>query len=167
MCAGGTQGGGGRGREGDRERDRDWHPPTSEDLERRLPLLSRVWKETLRRHVVSQGTMRHVREAVEESHTVLPASKDVLILLHALHHDSELWGPDAHCWEPDRWDQTSPYWVKRCAWEREQEGGAPVLLAVVMGVVVVVGASSGVRVHPAAQGVLSYPPLTPMHTPPF
>lgn len=101
----------------------DWHPPTSEDLERRLPLLSRVWKETLRRHVVSQGTMRHVREAVEESHTVLPPSKDVLILLHALHHDSELWGPDAHCWEPERWDKTSDYWVKRRAWELEQEGG--------------------------------------------
>jgi len=33
----------------------------------------------------------------------LPPGTDVQLLLHALHHHPDHWGPDAHVWNPDRW----------------------------------------------------------------
>jgi cytochrome P450 len=79
-----------------------WRIPTREDLEAgRLPLLGRVWRETLRRHVVSMGVMR--RTGARDGGVDLAEGTSVLVLLHALHHDPEVWGDDAQVWDPDRW----------------------------------------------------------------
>jgi len=86
-----------------------------------------IMKETLRKHVVSMGVMRKLgvdEDAVvrvPDPHSSPPGSKskiltegsEILLLLHALHHDDVLWGEDAHVWEPDRWDSQSEYWKKR------------------------------------------------------
>lgn len=108
-----------------------WRPPDRSDLtEGRLPVLSRVWRETLRHHVVSMGVLRKTaggangarhdenqdtgegvasrgNEENDGCATIhgakLPPGTDVVLLLHALHHDPQLWGPDAHQWLPDRW----------------------------------------------------------------
>lgn len=89
-----------------------WRGPSREDLEAgRLPLLGRVWRETLRRHVVSLGVMRRlggdsptsVAPGVE-----VPPGTDILVLLHALHHDPAVWGADAGVWDPDRWLRIGP-----------------------------------------------------------
>ena len=90
-----------------------------------------IMKETLRKHVVSMGVMRKLgvdEDAVvrvPDPHSSSPGSKskvltegsEILLLLHALHHDDVLWGEDAHVWEPDRWDSNSDYWKRR------REGG--------------------------------------------
>ncbi len=47
--------------------------------------------------------------------TLLPAGHEVMLLLHALHHDPAAWGEDAHVWEPERWEAGSPYWQRRQA----------------------------------------------------
>jgi hypothetical protein len=41
--------------------------------------------------------------AVEGTGVTLPPGTDVQLLLHALHHHADHWGPDAHVWNPDRW----------------------------------------------------------------
>lgn len=82
---------------------RGWRIPTREDLEAgRLPLLGRVWRETLRRHVVSIGVLRRTGE---DGVAGLPSGANILVLLHALHHDPAVWGLDAEVWDPDRWLQ--------------------------------------------------------------
>jgi len=114
-----------------------WRPPSRADLERgRLPVLARTMKETLRRHVVSMGALRRVGEGGVELPAAsggagagagagaggapsLPEGAEVMILLHALHHDARSWGADAHVWEPARWDARSEYWARR----RRAEGG--------------------------------------------
>lgn len=132
-----------------------WRPPTRDDLDsNRLPFLSCVMKETLRRHPVSLGVMRRmgdgtagfdVRIGYPEGHTAAPGGDrasasasggsgattqptdadsdgstvhlapghEVMIMLHALHHDPASWGDDAHCWEPCRWEKDSGYWRAR------------------------------------------------------
>ena len=122
-AVGGAGAGAGAGAQQQQQQPPSWRPPTKEDWER-LPLLSCVWRETLRRHAVSMGTLRSLGEdfaagAGEGAAPLLPKGSDVMCLLHALHHDAELWGPDAHCWEPERWDRGSEYWAKRRAWELE------------------------------------------------
>jgi hypothetical protein len=116
--------------------------PTQADFdEGRLPVLLCVWRETLRRHVVSMGVMRRVSqegatalgsedvEGVSAGTPLLGAGDDVLILLHALHHDEREWGPDAHNFEPDRWDPKSEYWIRRRAWSAAQTSeGADVVV---------------------------------------
>jgi len=104
-----------------------WRAPAPEDLEEGgpLPLLGSVWRETLRRHVVSMGTLRRLAGGGggEAPPGGLPGGGDVLLLLHALHHDEALWGRDAHNWEPARWDARSPYWAARRAAEGVPPGG--------------------------------------------
>ena len=121
-----------------------WRPPCRSDLEQgRLPVLSRIWRETLRRHVVSMGVLRRTAKASGRDNegalssssasrqrkgsdadetsvgssgssraavdpaivggVPLPPGTDVMILLHALHHNPALWGDDASAWRPDRW----------------------------------------------------------------
>jgi cytochrome P450 len=119
----GGEGGGGDG----------WRPPTAEDLEEGgpLPLLNAVWRETLRRHVVSMGTLRRLAGGGGGGEEGAPpgglaGGSDVLLLLHALHHDEVLWGADAHNWEPARWDPLSRYWSARRAAEGVPPGGRAV-----------------------------------------
>jgi cytochrome P450 len=89
-----------------------WRPPCKADLDSGLlPLLAMVWRETLRRHVVSMGTLRKLGEDFHGA----KAGTDALLLLHTMHHEEGLWGEDAHFWEPRRWDPSSEYWVKRVA----------------------------------------------------
>lgn len=102
-----------------------WRLPCKGDLDAgALPLLACVWRETLRRHVVSMGVLRRLGADGEPLELpgegraqLLRGGDEVCVLLHALHHDSALWGPDAHSWEPARWDPSSDYWARRRAWE--------------------------------------------------
>lgn len=108
-----------------------WRVPSKSDLDEtgvegtRLPVLRAVFKETLRHHVVSMGTMRKLGEPLairlhEHSpppgaatghgvvrEVVLPTGTEVILLLHALHHDEKHWGADAQQWLPQRWMDSS------------------------------------------------------------
>jgi len=107
-------------------------PPTRSDIENgRLPRTMNIMKETLRKHVVSMGVMRKLgfdedaiiyvpdnqSSPLGSKSKALSSGSELLLLLHALHHDESLWGEDAHVWEPDRWDSQSDYWKRR----RERE----------------------------------------------
>lgn len=89
-----------------------WRPPERADIEAhmrsdddsaRLVNTCRVWKETLRTHVVSMGVMRRTGEAVEHAGVTIPAGHEVQILLHAMHTLPAHWGADASVWDPARW----------------------------------------------------------------
>jgi hypothetical protein len=109
-------------------------PITRTDIETgRLPKTMNIMKETLRKHVVSMGVMRklgkdedaliyipdsnvslhHNNDTENDSSKAMSAGDEILLLLHALHHDEKLWGEDAHVWEPDRWNSQSDYWKRR------------------------------------------------------
>ena len=140
--------------------------PTQADFDAgKLPAVLSVWRETLRRHVVSMGVMRRLSddgavavggeglEGVEAGTPLLSANDDVLILLHALHHDEREWGPDAHNFEPERWDATSGYWARRRAWSAMQPVGTDVDVPVMGGVGVWVPAAHASAFMPFLDGV--------------
>jgi hypothetical protein len=109
-----------------------WRAPDRRDAEKMidiLPVTYRVWRETLRRHVVSMGAMRKLGEDMEIVVTPTPAwtesatkgdapvparmsdsitlclkkGQEVNIMLHTIHNLPAFWGPRAEEWNPDRW----------------------------------------------------------------
>ena len=80
---------------GDREH------PVREDFER-MPVMRAVMQEVLRRHPVSLSVARQTGEPLEYGGEVLEEGAEVLILLHALHHDPEAWD-DPFDFDPERW----------------------------------------------------------------
>lgn len=80
------------------------HPERS-DLPR-LPAAMAFFDEVLRCHVVSQGVARKTGSAPLEvaDGVTLPPGTEVLVLLHALHHDPRLWGDDAEKFDPSRFE---------------------------------------------------------------
>lgn len=84
--------------------------PCKADLPR-LPVCKAVMNEVLRKHVVSFGVVRRTGEPIEivpGTGKSVPANTDVMVLLHALHHDERLWGKTAHEFDPTRWLNTPP-----------------------------------------------------------
>lgn len=77
--------------------------PTRQDMER-LPVCRAVMNEVLRMHVVSFGVVRRTGAPLEIAPgKVIPTDCDVMLLLHALHHDPAFWGDDAGDFNPSRW----------------------------------------------------------------
>lgn len=113
-----------------------WRPPSRTDIEKqRLPYCVSVLRETARKHVVSMGTMRKLGEPLQvslstnnteglnitEQKVTLPSSHEIMLLLHAMHHDPIAWGHDAHNWIPERWDRSSEYWAKKIQYQQQQQ----------------------------------------------
>uniref|UniRef100_A0A7S1GCZ4 Cytochrome P450 n=1 Tax=Bicosoecida sp. CB-2014 TaxID=1486930 RepID=A0A7S1GCZ4_9STRA len=72
-----------------------------------MPVCRAGMNEVLRTHVVSFGVVRRTGAAIElEAGKSVPADTDVMLLLHALHHDPEFWGDDADEFNPSRWGVT-------------------------------------------------------------
>ncbi len=76
--------------------------PERADFER-MPLMDAFMRETLRRYPVSLSVARQVEEPIElESGETLEKGAQILILLHALHHDEGFW-KDPFDFNPERW----------------------------------------------------------------
>ena len=80
---------------------------TYDDLHR-MPTLTKCLNETLRLwNAVSYGTMRQLDEdeAIATDAGTVTIKKGTNIMLHNFtnHRSTELWGPDAAEWKPERW----------------------------------------------------------------
>ncbi|KAJ6831644.1 cytochrome P450 714C2-like [Iris pallida] len=75
--------------------------PSSEELTK-MTLLTQVIQETLRLYPAAPFLARQVHEDMKLGHLHLPKGTAFWIPLLSFHHDPELWGPDAHRFNPDR-----------------------------------------------------------------
>ena len=75
--------------------------PVREDFER-MPHMIAFMKEVLRRYPVSLSVARQLGEPLEHDGEVIEQGAEVLILLHALHHDPRAWD-DPFDFDPGRW----------------------------------------------------------------
>ena len=79
--------------------------PLTYDKLQKLPLLTNVIRETLRLHPPIHSIMRKVKNPmpVEGTDLVIPPSH-VLLASPAAMGKSDMYFPDAHVWDPHRWD---------------------------------------------------------------
>ncbi|KAK2983903.1 hypothetical protein RJ640_008062 [Escallonia rubra] len=75
--------------------------PNSEGISR-LKTMSLIINETLRLYCPVVNLMRRVTRKVRLGKFILPANVNVITSPLALHHNPEIWGPDAHLFKPER-----------------------------------------------------------------
>jgi benzoate 4-monooxygenase len=79
---------------------------------RDLPYLGNVINEALRHHSTSGIGLPREIPANSPGITILghhfPAGTVLSVPTYTIHHDKEIWGPDADEFRPERWDQVTP-----------------------------------------------------------
>ncbi|KAF9416789.1 hypothetical protein HW555_005919 [Spodoptera exigua] len=75
--------------------------PTKEDISR-MDYLDRVIKETMRLYTVVPLIGRKTRTELKLSTCTVPAGVGCVVIPMVLHRSKRLWGPDADCFNPDR-----------------------------------------------------------------
>nr|QNS29995.1 cytochrome P450 [Nothapodytes nimmoniana] len=78
--------------------------PNSEGLAR-SKTLNMIMNETLRLYSPVVDIVRRTEKKVTLGKIVLPANMEIHIPPPALHHDTELWGNDAHLFKPERFSE--------------------------------------------------------------
>nr|XP_017233252.1 PREDICTED: cytochrome P450 CYP749A22-like [Daucus carota subsp. sativus] len=71
----------------------------------RLKIVNMVINETLRLYPPVIEFTRQVKEGTKLGNYILPANIHVVLSTLALHHDTNIWGEDAHQFKPDRFSQ--------------------------------------------------------------
>ncbi|KAL0821796.1 hypothetical protein ABMA28_005208 [Loxostege sticticalis] len=75
--------------------------PTKEDLNK-MDYLERVIKETMRLYTVVPIIGRKTQKELQLSNVTLPAGVGCAVAPFVMHRSKRLWGPDADCFNPDR-----------------------------------------------------------------
>ena len=75
-------------------------------LKSSCPLLDGVWNETLR-HSAYSASVRHLTEDTMIGGKVLRKGNRLMIPYRQLHFDESVFGPDAHAFEPARFERNS------------------------------------------------------------
>ncbi|CAH0694623.1 unnamed protein product [Spodoptera exigua] len=75
--------------------------PTKEDISR-MDYLDRVIRETMRLYTVVPLIGRKTRTELKLSTCTVPAGVGCVVIPMVLHRSKRLWGPDADCFNPDR-----------------------------------------------------------------
>ncbi|PKA53773.1 Cytochrome P450 734A6 [Apostasia shenzhenica] len=78
--------------------------PSSDDLPK-LKMLGMIVQETLRLYPPAVATIRRAKDDVSLGRYVVPRGTEVLVPIIAVHHDAELWGPDADRFNPARFSE--------------------------------------------------------------
>ncbi|KAK3039788.1 hypothetical protein RJ639_027101 [Escallonia herrerae] len=78
--------------------------PNSEGISR-LKLMGMIISETLRLYPPAVALTRKVQREVRLQNLILPANMNLNIPALALHHDSKIWGEDAHLFKPERFSE--------------------------------------------------------------
>ncbi|KAI7748972.1 hypothetical protein M8C21_033889 [Ambrosia artemisiifolia] len=77
--------------------------PTSDGIAR-LKTMNMVIHESLRLYPPVLTVTRKVDREIKLGNLNLPAGLNIFISILALHHNSEIWGKDAHCFRPERFE---------------------------------------------------------------
>ncbi|KAF5761962.1 putative cytochrome P450 [Helianthus annuus] len=75
--------------------------PTSDGIAR-LKMMNMVIHESLRLYPPVLTVTRKVERDIKLGNLNLPAGLNIFISILALHHNSEIWGKDVHCFRPER-----------------------------------------------------------------
>ena len=68
-----------------------------------MPYLTAVCNETLRLYPTVPATSRHAVKDTSLANVRIPKGTQALVSMWAINRSVELWGPDAHEYNPDRW----------------------------------------------------------------
>ncbi|XP_071921559.1 cytochrome P450 CYP749A22-like isoform X1 [Coffea arabica] len=79
-------------------------PPNSEGISR-LKTISMIINETLRLYPPAIYARRTTKEGAKLGNYKLPADLNISIAILAVHHDPQIWGDDAHLFNPERFSQ--------------------------------------------------------------
>ncbi|KAL5854173.1 hypothetical protein ACOSQ4_003975 [Xanthoceras sorbifolium] len=74
----------------------------SPDNVSKLKIMSMIINESLRLYAPVYSIVRETKKEVRIGKVKLPANMQFYIPIHALHHDPQLWGEDAHLFKPER-----------------------------------------------------------------
>ncbi|KAK1374057.1 Cytochrome P450, E-class, group I [Heracleum sosnowskyi] len=78
--------------------------PNSDGIAR-LKIVNMIINETLRLYPPVTEFTRQVKEETKLGNYILPANIHVVLSTLALHHDTNIWGEDAHQFKPERFSQ--------------------------------------------------------------
>ncbi|KAJ4808743.1 Cytochrome P450 734A6 [Rhynchospora pubera] len=77
--------------------------PSKEHLPK-LKTIGMILSETLRLYPPAVATIRRAKDDVELGGYMIPRDTELLIPILAVHHDTQLWGPDASQFNPSRFE---------------------------------------------------------------
>lgn len=75
------------------------------DAVARFRIMSMILNESLRLYAPVTSLNRYVKREVRLGKLVLPANMEILIPILALHHNPDIWGEDAHIFNPKRFSE--------------------------------------------------------------
>ncbi|KAL3522884.1 hypothetical protein ACH5RR_015718 [Cinchona calisaya] len=81
-----------------------WDLPNSEGISR-LKTITMILNETLRLYPPAIYARRTTKKGAKLGKFILPSDLNVSIAILAVHHDPQIWGDDAHLFNPERFSQ--------------------------------------------------------------
>lgn len=70
-----------------------------------------ILKETLRLYNPVSRLLRRTFKNVKVSSLNIPAGTEFYVALADIHHETEIWGPDANEFNPSRFSEPQKHWV--------------------------------------------------------